>query len=441
MQITRLVDALRSHEVPGGAPVDADFDRVTELVAALYHFEFHRREEAAVHTWHRATADRDRDAAAELSDRLRTLLEDSNHRAMTMAEIDDAMTRESLIPLRLEVDFDDYREMLIYRRGTRHDEVELRTWAGLRRRRRPITLDERLVLHTQVQSREWFERQGRDPADRGLVPDQITLKHFRDVPRANITSLIPSVQVRFRRVDTLMLGVPAVASGLVVLLTKALSTIGLIFVLIGAWLGLRSEEPTLDQGALVALIGGLVALGSFLVRQWTKLKNRRVRYLKVLTESLYHHMIGDGPDVLHALMYAAERQEVAEVVIAYRFLLAAPEGRTAAELDDEIEAWLAGITDTDIDFDIDDAVTKLLALDMAHTGSRDGDGQRDRDARDRLVATSVPEVLTDLNRRWDALFSTDETDHVPVTKQRDDPGKGTPGPPKPTAAQRDRSTR
>lgn len=417
-QITRLINGSGPSALPAGGDELHDFDRVADLVAALYHFEFHGREQAIAELWDRALHDGDADAAADLRRSLAGLLEDSNYHRMSMDEVEQAVDTETLIPLRLDVVLDDYRELLIYRRGSRHEQVDVRGWGGLRHTQRNVTIDTRLVMHAQVQPAEWFAQRDIDPAERGLEPGRIILKHFRDVPRANIKSLLPSVQVRFRPIDSLMLGIPAVASGLIVLLTKLLTTLGLVFVFIGAWIGLRSEEPTLDQGALVALFGGLVALGSFLVRQWTKLKNRRVRYLKVLTEHLYHHTIGDGPDVVHALMYSAERQEVAELLLAYRFLLATPAGRTVGELDDDIEGWLHSASCCDIDFDIDDAVTKLDALGLITTGRSMTPDDATAQRTGRLVARPATAVRSELNVRWDALFSDDAESHVPVTKQR-----------------------
>ena len=121
---------------------------------------------------------------------------------------------------------------------------------------------------------------------------------------------------------------PAVASGVAVLATKLLPTLGLIFLLAGTWLGFRDEQPEIDQAALVILFGGVVTLGGFVFRQWTKLKNRRLEYHKTLTETLYFRTLAAGPGVLHTLLSSAEQQEVVEVLLAYRFLLAAPGGLT-----------------------------------------------------------------------------------------------------------------
>jgi hypothetical protein len=242
-----------------------------------------------------------------------------------------------------------------------------------------------------MKPQSWFDERKIDVAKRNLVPGHVSLKQFQNVPRADIEMLLPSTQVGFRLIDSLLVGVPAVASGVAVLVTKLLPTLGLIFLLVGAWLGLRDEQPEIDQAALVILFGGVVTLGGFVFRQWTKLKNRRLDYLKTLTESLYFRTLGAGPGVLHTLLWSAEQQEVVEVLLAYRFLLAAPGGLTAADLDAEVETWLRDAGQGDIDFEVADAVAKLRRLKVI-------------EGRSTMRALPLPESLARLDRRWDDLF-------------------------------------
>ncbi|MFV1991693.1 MAG: TMEM143 family protein, partial [Acidimicrobiales bacterium] len=226
---------------------------------------------------------------------------------------------------------------------------------------------------------------------RNLVPGHVSLKQFQNVPRADIEMLLPSTQVAFRLVDSLVMGVPAVASGIAVLATKLLATLGLMFLLVGSWLGFRDDQPEIDQAALVLLFGGVVAIGGFIVRQWTKLKNRRLEYLKTLTENLYFRTLGAGPGVVHTLLASAEQQEVSEVLLAYRFLLDAPNGLTADELDAEVEAWLKQSCKSDIDFEVSDAVSKLRRMQVV-TG------------QSTIQAVPLRESLALLDRYWDDLF-------------------------------------
>lgn len=392
-RVRALTEALAEHPWTEGADSPERFREFARLVSALYHFEFHDREQMIVELWeHLADG---RDVADRFSTELSGLLDGANYEALSMAELEDALERESLLKVSLDVDLDDYEELMVYHRGAHADTVELRRWKGLRSpEQKTITIDERVVVHTRVKDDAWFQAHGIDPVDRHLVPGHASLQQFVDVPRADIEMLLPSVQVKFRFVDRLVLGVPAVASGILVLATKLLPTLGLIVLLFAAWLGLRDDEPELDQAALVLLATGLFTLGVFVVRQWTKLKNRRIEYWKTLTENLYFRTLGTGGGVLHELLASAEEQEVAEVVLAARFLFDAASPISAEELDDRVERWLREHCDREIDFEVDDAIGKLERLGVIDQTSPDG----------LLVATTIGDALVTLDDRWDQLF-------------------------------------
>ncbi len=398
-RIGQLQEELASE--PWDDPDDADrFRAFSRLVAALYHFEFHDREQTAIDAW--ADMADDPAAAETVTHELSGLLDGANYTPVTMAELDRALQEESLIPLRLQVDLDDYDEVLIFRRGARSETVTVPKLRGLYSREQTMTVDDRVVIHTRVKPQAWFDERGIDPADRNLIPGLASLKMFQNVPRADIEMLLPSTEVRFRPIDTAIMAVPALVSGLVVLTTKLLPTLGLIALVMGAWLGLRDETPDLDQAALLLLFGGAMTLGGFLFRQWTKFKNRRVEYLKTLSENLYFRTLADGPGVIHTLLSSAEQQEVAEVLLAYRFLLAQPAGgagTTLAQLDSEVEDWLRTSCHLDIDFEVDDAVAKLRRLDAVEDGSK-------------LTARPLAHVLASLDRRWDDLFRYRPEDQI-----------------------------
>lgn len=385
------------------------FRSLSRLVSALYHYEFHDREQTVTEAWECVSDDPQ--AASMVTRELSGLLDGANYQPLSTDELEEAIARETVIPLRLEIDLDDYDELLVYRRGSHRDTVEVPRWRGLRHDSRTVTIDEEVVVHARVKRQSWFDERGIDPSDRGLVPGHASLKHFRDVPRADIESLLPSTRVRFRTIDTLLLAVPAVASGIAVIATKLLPTLGLIALLTGAWLGLRDETPEIDQGTLVALLGGVVALGGFMFRQLSKLKSRRIRYLKTLSENLYLRTLGDGTGVLHTLLSSAEDQEVIEVLLAYRFLLDEPGGLTAAELDSRVEAWLSQACRSDIDFDVDDALGKLHRLGVV-------------EGTTRLRARPLDESLAHLDRRWDELFGTDGLQPEPGARTDPDSGPG-----------------
>ena len=388
-RVGQLTSDLCSLPWPGDGDGAEHFRSFCRLTSALYHYEFHDREQLITEAWEQVGDDPA--AAALVAAQLTGLLDGANYTAVTMAELDEALATESLIPLRLEVDLDDYDELLIYRRGSQRQAVEVPRWMGLRSQEQTITVDQRVVVYTRVKPQSWFDEHKIDPAERNLLPGHVSLRQFQNVPRADIEMLLPSTQVGFRLIDSVLIGLPALASGIAVLATKLLSTLGLIFLLVGAWLGFRDEQPEIDQAALVILFGGVITLGAFVFRQWSKLKNRRLEYLKILTEALYFRTLAAGPGVLHTLLASAEQQEVAEVLLAYRFLLVAPDGLTAAELDVEVERWLRDDGHGDIDFEVADAVAKLDRLGVI-------------DGQPTMRALSLPESLALLDRRWDDLF-------------------------------------
>jgi Protein of unknown function (DUF3754) len=150
----------------------------------------------------------------------------------------------------------------------------------------------------------------------------------------------------------------------------------------------------LNQGQLVALGAALAAVGGFLVRQYTKFKNRKIQFMKALSESLYFRNLDNDAGVFHHLLDAAEEEEVKEAVLAYHFLRAAGWPLTAAELDQRIEDWFVQKWDASFDFEVDDGVGKLRRLRLIDDG---GEG--------RLTAVPLDEANRRLDQTWDDLFA------------------------------------
>src|SRR4029453_9082467 len=170
------------------------------------------------------------------------------------------------------------------------------------------------------------------------TPGSTIIKLFQDVPRADLEMLFPNAQVRMRRIDKLLIGVPAVVSGVIVIVTKLIASLVPVLLLLAFWFGARREPVQLDQGQLFALGAGLVAFGGFLVRQFTKFKNRKIQFMKSLSESLYFRNLDNDAGVFHHLLDVAEEEEVKEAVLAYHFLRTAGQPLTAPELDRRIGA-------------------------------------------------------------------------------------------------------
>ena len=216
---------------------------------------------------------------------------------------------------------------------------------------------------------------------------------FRNVPRADLEMLFPNTEVRMKLGDKLMIGVPAAASGAVLLATKLGPTLLLVGSLVAFWLGLHDREVVLDQAALLALAAGLGTLGGFLFKQFSNFKNRKIRFMKTLADSLYFRNLDNNAGVFHRLVDAAEEEECKEALLAWTFLLTTGVPLTARSLDGAIEAFLREHLAGPVDFEIDDALAKLERLGLVSVAA---DGTLDALAPS-LAARRLDEI-------WDGLY-------------------------------------
>ena len=265
---------------------------------------------------------------------------------------------------------------------------------GLRRRTIEFTNYAKVLVYVKFKDAAHFEAKGKKVEDLPFTPGSTIIKLFQDVPRADLEMLFPNARVRMRLHGKLLIGVPAVVSGIVMVVTKLIASLIPVLLLLGFWLGARQEPVELNQGQLVALGAGLMAFGGFLVRQFTKFKNRKIQFMKALSENLYFRNLDNDAGVFHHLLDAAEEEEVKEAVLAYHFLRTAGRSLTAAELDRRIEDWFARRWEAAFDFEVDDGVGKLRRLRLV-----------DDDGHGRLMAVTLDEAKRRLDRTWDDLFA------------------------------------
>ena len=128
-------------------------------------------------------------------------------------------------------------------------------------------------------------------------------------------------------------------SGIVVIATKLGCTILLIASVISFWLGLTNTEIKIEQQQLIALALGLATLGGFLFKQVNKFKNRKIKFMKALSDNLYFKNLDNNTGVFHHLVDTAEEEEFKEAILAYYFLLAEDRDFTKTQLDETVERW------------------------------------------------------------------------------------------------------
>ena len=373
-----------------------DFRQLSHMLEQIFHFEFHQVIEALKNAYAGIDPDTDtRDPGFETAEGqapfvklLDGLLEKANYERVSEADLSQALTESSLFKIRLHVDFDDFSEVSLFARGETIRTESVTSWFGLRSVQLEFVNYERVVVYIRI--RDDFEHSKHDFAS--CRAGATLLKLFRNVPRADLEMLFPNTRIRMRLMDKLFIGVPALVSGGIVLTTKLGASMVLLGSLFGYWLGVSKQPDELNQAAIIALFAGAAALGGYFWKQFNSFKNRKLRFMQVLTRNLYFKNLDNNAGVFHRIANDAEEEESKEAVLAYYFLLLSPDPLTRLELDQRIETWFDSVWDCQIDFEIDDALHKLITLGLVV------------ESDNRLNAVSVAQGLHILDQRWDNYF-------------------------------------
>ena len=365
----------------GNAEEFCEFCRILE---ALFHFEFHQHLEALKNCYAPFNPDTDTQLLTEYAPEekqqlqkelvagMRAVLNAANFEQITAGDLEQALAEESLFKIRLEVDFDDFDDVIFFRRGESVKQETLVSFFGLRKKTFKFTNYDRVAVYLKFKEKPYFD---------------------------NLEMLFPNSKVRMKTIDKLIIGVPAAVSGIIVIVTKLSATLILIGSLFAFWLGLSDEEARFNQKHLIALGAGLATLGGFLFRQIGKFKNRKIKFMKALSDNLYFKNLDNNTGVFYNLIDAAEEEEVKEALLAYFTLLTEERPVEKAELDDLIEKWLETGWNCQINFEIDDAIKKLERLELV---TREGDV---------LQCRPLAEAKRKLDHIWDNYFKYNSEDY------------------------------
>ena len=380
-----------------------EFREFCRILEALFHFEFHQKLETLKNAYTPFNPDADTQLITEYSPEekqqlqkelvagMTDVLNSANFEQITAGDLEQALAEESLFKIRLEVDFDDFEEVIFFRRGESLKQETLVTLYGLRKKRFSFTNYDRVAVYLKFKEKQYFD--ARDRKKLNFVPGSTIIKLFQNVPKADLEMLFPNIKVRMKTIDKVIIGVPAAVSGIIVIVTKLSATLILIGSVLAFWLGLSKEEAQLNQKHLIALGAGLATLGGFLFRQISKFKNRKIKFMKALSDNLYFKNLDNNTGVFYNLIDAAEEEEFKEAVLAYFFLLTENRPMQKAELDGLIEKWLETGWNCKINFEIEDALNKLERLELV---TREGD---------IVQCLPLAEAKGRLDHIWDNYFT------------------------------------
>jgi hypothetical protein len=304
--------------------------------------------------------------------------------AQTIQTID---ATKALTGLNIKPQAAGIRRIHYFARGPRAEKIELKSWFGLRRKTIEAEIFNDVVVLVGFKSTDEIDREDRRAfarMRRGVRPGAAIVKYFRNVAHAELVTLHPGARPAMRPRDQAMLAVPALAGGIPVIANLWPALTVLLAVLAAYWgagQAIDNERLTHAVGAL----GGLFALGAFVMRQRMKFEAQSLRYQKQLSETIYFRNLANNAGALDYLIGAGEEQDVKEALVAYGALLQS--GPTQREqLDTAVESFLRERLQLKVDFEISDALAKLERLGLVQ---REGDLYRAAPVADAVAALST----------------------------------------------------
>jgi len=372
------------------------FQAFAQLVAAIWHFEYHHTLENLKNQYAPFDPDAETKPLEQLDPAQRAeamnklfesfvkLMERANFYRLTRKDIDDAVTGgASDFGIDMHVDFDVFERLEVFARSegmvTRTKSHPIFFWRKVEKK---VPSYRRLVLLLKLRKHK-------------RIPDTIDtnnvfLKIFKDIPKLDLEMVLPGTSLRMPWHQQAKLGgslIGTFAWGIYSLFSKLTAAIS---TLVSSAATLAFD---LAQFVVLAPLGVLLGYG---YKQWHGYQVTKQQYAKMLVESLYYQNLDNNLGVVTRLVDEAEEQEVRETILAYFYLWkhAPAQGWTADQLDDYVELELEGKTGLKVDFEIGDALEKLERLQLV----------RKLDT-EHYLAEPIDKALERLDQRWDNYFS------------------------------------
>jgi hypothetical protein len=388
------------------------FRQLARMLGAILHYEYLEELDRLRETYfyfdpevdpHEFGSAKDLSAAyRQLSDEFVRVLTDANFIEVSHEEITKAFAERARVRVKIKAPVEDYRDVRMFRRGSHTETIEIPAWFGLRKRPLEVMVYDDVVLMVATKPDDMTSdetRRALSSARRGgpkVRSGAVLFKYFRHIARADLKALFPNVRVVRSLLDHLMLGVPAILGGVPILI-KLASTMTVLFLVAGFYLGLSGTMQDRDMEQALAALSGILALGAFLLRQWGNFHRQSLIHQKQVTDNVYYRNVNNNAGIFSYLIGEAEDQDWKEVLLAYYGLLIEAEPVTRDVLDARIEELLARMIGVSADFDVDHALSRLRQFDLVI----ETDGG--------LTAVPLVDAPGRLDREWKGLLRTATT--------------------------------
>jgi len=319
---------------------------------------------------------------------LRQVLERGNYTKIDPETLDEAFKDSDLIGLNLSIDFNAFKDYELYVRGSHKAKEKVKKYIFWKKEIE-IEYYDRVMIYLNYNEADYLKENkvklGRMPID----PGSIGLKIFKRVPKNDLETIFPNAIPRMSLKDKMLLWVPGIFGGISLLSAKVIPALINMYTAYetGETIDLLNSKTSLNQG-LIAL--GILAAYCF--RQYNNFINKKIRYSKMLSDSLYFKNLGNNSGAFYSLLNSSEEEVLKETILAYAFLHKSENPLTAQELDNQIEFWFKTKLKTEIDFDVTDALLKLQNIGLGI------------ETNGKWEVLPLEKALIQIDELWDNVF-------------------------------------
>lgn len=316
------------------------------------------------------------------------VLERGNYVKVDQKTIDEAFINSDLIGLKLAINFNDFKDYGIFVRG-HHKAKEKVTRFFIFKKEIEFEYYDRVMIYLNYNDENYFKNKGVRLNTLPFDPGCIVLKIFKRVPKNDLETIFPNAVPKMSRLDKILFWVPGIGGGISLLASKVIPALVAMY---GAYktgesIDLLNSKTSLNQGLIA-----LGVLGGYLFRQYSSFVNKKIKYSKMLSDSLYFKNLGNNSGAFYSLINSSEEEELKETILAYAFLSRSKNALTAKELDSQIELWFKTSHNINLDFDVDDALNKLKSIGLGF------------ETNGNWSVIPINKALVRIDEIWDGIF-------------------------------------
>ena len=371
--------------VPLNQETRGELENLFKMFEVIWHHDLHHNLEDLKEGYESMNPDVQSEIVytkAELESFLGTLdsaMIDGNWAPVTTQELDEALEGEDVLAISLDVRFDEFKEMKLYKLGHHHDEIEVTSMYGLKKETKTVKIFDKILTVLEFKDEDWFmEERKRKKHYLGDDGKGLHIRLFRDVPHLDMEVIFPNTSPSMRTLEKIKISAPLIGG----VVSLGMKYIPILF-------GGNSGSTSLS------LIGGiLTALGTYVLKTYTSYQKTREKFRSLVAKDMYFKGLANNESVLTYIVDMAEEQEVKEAICAYVFVLQSPVPVNEEQVDDQIEQWLKHTFGIDIDFEVDDALGKLEKMNLLHI-----------DENGFLSVEDVHSSLVIMDDYWDNLYN------------------------------------